>query len=447
MKPFKKPFSVFLAFLLAVAQLSAAYAQSSTVCSQGTVVYYLNGVNKPIASQVAMDARVLASNIRVSNMAGYKETYYLYNPSDGVFLDVLWELANQMAARRNASIVDTFVQIGLSAWGMVSNMTDAESDQIRSKVANTILQYNLSASFTKSDGTTTTTAQLVKGFENTVGGQLRNGNKVVIVPHSQGNMFANDVYTAIKADLAPDLSRGLAVANIANPASVASSGLYVTATQDLVINVAARLLAVGAGAQQPMPANFDASGAGLLDKTGHGFVEVYLSHTLPTGTSAANSLASKTLSLVQQAMNVALDPVKVTNDGPITATLNWANLGDIDLHVYEPDGNHVWYQNLYGSMGKLDLDNTRGYGPEHYYTSCSKDLATGHYVFASNYFYDANGVGPQQVTIEIKTVSGTQTSTVTLPVAHQDSGSPTRMFDVEVTKYPNGTYNFVTTKL
>ncbi len=443
---FKKILRIFLVFTMLSAQLTASFAQTVNVCSQGAILYYLNGVNKPIPSQVAVDSRILGREVSLKNMSGYKETSYLYNPSDTIVMDVLWELASQMTARRNASIVDTFVQAGLSAWGMVTDMTDAEKEQVRNKIATAVLQYNLSTTFTV-NGSSTTTAELVKSFENTVAGQLRNGNKVIIVSHSQGNMFANDVYTAINADLNQDISRGLAVVNVGNAAAKASSGLYVTGTQDLVINVAARALAATIGAQQPMAANFDAAGAWSIDSTGHGFTEIYLSHALPSGTSDANSLASKTLSLIQQAINVAIDPKKLTSDGPITATLTWANYGDVDLHIYEPGGSHVWYKNAIGTMGKLDLDNTRGFGPEHYFTSCSQELAVGHYIFAANYYQSTFGVGPQQATIEIKTLKGTQKSIITLPLAQGDSGLPTKMFDVEVTKSQTGSYSFATTQL
>lgn len=71
------------------------------------------------------------------------------------------------------------------------------------------------------------------------------------------------------------------------------------------------------------------------------------------------------------------DTIKSTASvASLTITLTWGqDLSDVDLHVLEPevDGRHIYY----GNMGKetellypyLDIDNTRGYGPEHYYAT------------------------------------------------------------------------------
>jgi len=63
--------------------------------------------------------------------------------------------------------------------------------------------------------------------------------------------------------------------------------------------------------------------------------------------------------------------------GLITITLTWDIQRDIDLHITEPSGAHVYYGNRRGQNGYLDVDDTSSYGPEHYYTNCT--LATGNY--------------------------------------------------------------------
>ncbi len=62
----------------------------------------------------------------------------------------------------------------------------------------------------------------------------------------------------------------------------------------------------------------------------------------------------------------------------ITVTLTWGqDRSDVDLHILEPtlngtDGRHIYYGNM-GRAGSetpyLDMDNTNGYGPEHYYAT------------------------------------------------------------------------------
>lgn len=46
-------------------------------------------------------------------------------------------------------------------------------------------------------------------------------------------------------------------------------------------------------------------------------------------------------------------------DGKLRVSLSWFNHDDLDLHVYEPDGTHIWYRE---KRGKLDVDMNAG-GP------------------------------------------------------------------------------------
>jgi hypothetical protein len=56
--------------------------------------------------------------------------------------------------------------------------------------------------------------------------------------------------------------------------------------------------------------------------------------------------------------------------GEFTATLTWDTLTDIDLHVNEPSGFHIFYRPpaRRGPTALLDADNTIGFGPENIYT-------------------------------------------------------------------------------
>jgi uncharacterized protein YfaP (DUF2135 family) len=56
----------------------------------------------------------------------------------------------------------------------------------------------------------------------------------------------------------------------------------------------------------------------------------------------------------------------------MTVTLSWGQgSSDVDLHVLEPYGRHIYYSNRIPDAGGpyLDFDNTVGYGPEHYYAT------------------------------------------------------------------------------
>ncbi len=58
--------------------------------------------------------------------------------------------------------------------------------------------------------------------------------------------------------------------------------------------------------------------------------------------------------------------------GALTVTLSWGqDNSDVDLHVLEPYGRHIYYSNKMPDADGpyLDFDNTYGYGPEHYYAT------------------------------------------------------------------------------
>ncbi len=82
----------------------------------------------------------------------------------------------------------------------------------------------------------------------------------------------------------------------------------------------------------------------------------------------------------------------------MTITLTWSqDNSDVDLHILEPgtSGRHIYYYNKgYSSNNPyLDMDNTHGYGPEHYYATEIMTLPDstslyGKYQIRVHYFAD-----------------------------------------------------------
>ncbi|SDS81252.1 YfaP family protein [Actinoplanes derwentensis] len=81
--------------------------------------------------------------------------------------------------------------------------------------------------------------------------------------------------------------------------------------------------------------------------------------------------------------------------GKLRVSLSWFNFDDLDLHVYEPDGTHIWYQE---KRNKLDVDMNAGSGhsrePVENVTWTGK-VPAGEYRIAVNQFRkrESNGVG------------------------------------------------------
>ncbi len=76
----------------------------------------------------------------------------------------------------------------------------------------------------------------------------------------------------------------------------------------------------------------------------------------------------------------------------LSATLTWS-LGDadVDLYVTQPDNQTAWYSNKSTSSGgRLDVDNTSGFGPENYFISLASDspLNVGTYTMQVHYYRD-----------------------------------------------------------
>lgn len=251
------------------------------------------------------------------------------------------------------------------------------------------------------------------------------GKSLLFVAHSQGNLFANEAYRFAQASL-PEES--LKVVHIA-PASVQLYGPHVLADKDHVID-ALRSFGHVANVTAKIP-NYLLRPAGrhnARDIKGHGLMAIYLNQRLAISGD------------VKQHINAALDalepPPANAASGLFTATLTWDGSGDVDLHVIEPSGNHVFYANRFGEQGYLDIDNTRAYGPEHYFASCEPErISAGTYVVSLANYARADG---RQATVQISSWNNGVLGTKNVTLGGSSGPTPQHfMFQVEVTENPD----------
>jgi hypothetical protein len=235
-------------------------------------------------------------------------------------------------------------------------------------------------------------AEDLRKHEMAIRNKLLEGNRVLLVAHSQGNLFANRALKTFGAlegqqpgtsDSGSDVYKdSLGVVSVATPSS-STTGPYITQDRDLVIKV---VRAAYRGIKAPNCHNVDASGEDCLH---HGFVEAYLN---------GDDCGGKVISEMKSVLSGLSLPKKKATTGIITITLSWGSQPDVDLHVIEPNGKHVFYQEKKGHSGYLDVDDTNGEGPEHYFVACDK-LEVGTYSFGLNYFA---GNRPEDARVQVQ---------------------------------------------
>lgn len=251
--------------------------------------------------------------------------------------------------------------------------------------------------------------------------QLSEGNKIIIVAHSQGNLFANIAYLGINSQYI----EGLGIVSVGNPDDhVGGGGPYTTLDEDIIIG----------SVPGSLPANLDNFfGINLSDLTGHTFAKSYMA----SGHQAETKILNDTVNQI----NALTYPSSSLGNGIITATLTWGSNPDLDLHVFEPNGTHVYYANLLGISGYLDLDDVTSYGPEHYFVSCDT-IETGTYRFGVNYYY---GTSPETGTLTLQTGDQIRSrqQIFTQSLGSSGDANPLIMFELQVTGSQEQGFEFV----
>ncbi len=257
-------------------------------------------------------------------------------------------------------------------------------------------------------------------------GDLKEGKRVLLIAHSQGNLFANQGVR----ELMNEYGGSLGMIGMASPAGLTyNNSPYFTAHDDRVIDLT-RL------AHDVLPSNVD-NDPGIRndfrDFANHSFQESYFDARLPSRDRLDQAVQDYAANLIY--------PTAEVSGGVITVTLKWGSQPDVDLHVFEPNGEHVYYMNKSGISGYLDLDDTSGYGPEHYYVSC-EGLEAGTYEVGVNYF---SGSAPETAEVQITTGDGTTrafSTTLTHSQGIAGNQSPMLLSQIKVTQNDEGGFAY-----
>lgn len=213
------------------------------------------------------------------------------------------------------------------------------------------------------------------------------GHKVVVVAHSQGNHVIDLAYASLAQSKSAAFMQAIRVVGVASVSSTTPSNVYMTWDEDhTVLNLHA------AGGNSPLQPNYadESPWYGFWDDglKDHSFLAIYLSDalrgkfTLPANALTPEKFSAATRDATQVRIASALIkdlivgsidaaiamPPTIVTGSLITAQIRWEDYDDMDFHILEPDANLVSFRNEIGTHGFLDLDDTDGLGPEHYYT-------------------------------------------------------------------------------
>ena len=419
--------SIFIFLTIVLIQAAQAQTPPTDDCSKTTAIYFGNGVNT--TSTGAHLSRALLQ-IRLRSMLSVENYRALtfkvaYNQTENLLLDLL-ETARQTLGNEYPILLVGKL-LGVTALedfiiGLI--LPDGAIQAFNDRLKNRDVQEFLAGASSSVD-----VATHVASYTS----DISEGKKIVLVAHSQGNIFAN-----LSAErLTSDQLRSFAIVPVASPESFVRKSLtgHIRFLDDLVIG-AAQVAKIALGLPSPLsPNDQDNVDADFLS---HGFREAYM---------ADASASDFVLNAIRTTANLLPLPTSTAAQGTITATLTWGSNPDVDLHVFEPDGFHVFYIQKIGNIGFLDVDVVSSSGPEHYFASCenlrTKPLAIGKYRVGVNYY---RGNSPETATVTIKTPGNERTFTKVLSNARGNSGNtaPIPVADITVSKEAStGRLNFM----
>ena len=245
----------------------------ASCATAGTAVYYGNGVNTPYdrAQEIADDDLPgLADEANVNDVVAIG---IAYNHTDGLLEDIIQTLEQKEAEDHRfgwflLNNVTAYLVRGLNVLGIINLPPGGPAlvATLQAIINQGIVDSNTqTGTFYDSD-----VADQVSSYDQ----DLRvNGNRVVVIAHSQGNLYANASSAALVVGGDAGLIGSFAIVGVADPAEITFNG-YVTSDDDVVINTLRTL------GRTVLPANVHVQ-VSAGDFLGHGFEEVYINAQLP----------------------------------------------------------------------------------------------------------------------------------------------------------------------
>lgn len=269
-----------LALLLFFTSAGSQQPNSSNVIKKNATVFFLNGIGKSSAGDVIIDRLRIENGLKTFCPAftGGNVEIILNLTNEGlptgILRDIFDDLAFQKSLESAKAYPRLFNDLVLHNYGYSTNLTDSEKTELSQRIQDQNVASQISSN------------NLAKRslFLNQVQPRISRSNSALVVAHSQGNLYANQLDEDLLNSGNIFVRGGFFVVGVATPSAFTSHNNYYTAQQDLVIAAARRFFVPPA-----LPANVDLPGALSKDISGHNFANVYMSRSLPAGASPLSS--------------------------------------------------------------------------------------------------------------------------------------------------------------
>lgn len=383
-------------------------ATTTDLCNLNDVdLYYINGIQTE-----SNDANIAATSLAalVSQEAGkILRIQLIHNPNDSLIVDLYETLLLKLTETSPGPVLLTLrdvFQLVLIGTSLVN--------PAMAPVALALLRTPEVISLLVRRASTAANQQVTATILNRIEDSVFHGRSVALVAHSQGNLYMNAAFRSTSPDVFPFVR----AFSVATPASQnVGRSQYVTRVDDIVIGAVLNSL----------PGNV--VGAQDGDIFHHSFIASYLNDP-----AIRPAITSNVIAMYSDLIN-SPGPAAIGGTGLLTVTMTWGPEPDVDLHVFEPSGSHVFYGRLSGVQGTLDHDDVTSFGPENYVVACSQSdpfSVEGTYRIGANYY---EGSSPEVATISITACGIVRFFSVVLPAERGSSGdgSPVPVAIVTVT--------------
>ncbi len=288
---------IVAALALTVSVIGHANATTVQDSSKPVTVYYMNGINnsevQAQTSTIALFNR-LKESPKFAGLVNNQQVSLrtLYNPSSPLLGDV-YELDAQASIQDTALIA---TKARLDAESLNASYDAQDYETLRRAIFNEEIfkanQTYKAKKFSVFNFISKAGKRSISEYEQLgeeIRGAILNGEKVILVTHSQGNYLAQGIYANLYQDatVGSSLANNLHVVGVANVAGTTPSGDYITILNDNAVYFAHGFVQGG----KPMSSNFNAQFANgeplsgfweskaqrQNDTLNHGFIETYLS--------------------------------------------------------------------------------------------------------------------------------------------------------------------------